>query len=50
MSMYPNEGPLWPCSCLVGSPYCDCPMNTGAHVDSEDAVVDVDLADGEGER
>jgi hypothetical protein len=23
--MYPNEGPLWPCGCLMGSPYCTCP-------------------------
>jgi hypothetical protein len=22
---YRNEGPLWPCGCLMGSPYCDCP-------------------------
>lgn len=34
---YPNEGPLWPCGCLVGDPACQCPLdvldeprNTGA--------------------
>ena len=21
---YPNEGPLWPCGCLVGDPNCRC--------------------------
>lgn len=25
---YRNEGPLWPCGCLMGSPYCECPGET----------------------
>lgn len=23
---YPNEGPLWPCGCLVGDPACHCEL------------------------
>jgi hypothetical protein len=25
-----NEGPLWPCGCLVGNPYCRCGVDDPA--------------------
>lgn len=24
--MFPNEGPLWPCGCLMGDPACRCEL------------------------
>lgn len=38
--MYPNEGPLWPCGCLMGEPNCACdiPVYDGEQGDVE--VVD----------